>query len=284
MDFETVKSNNGFMDNSGFTYEPMGLEYMQYPHSPSALGLADNSGFSSASPEFSTLSLSGSVMGDYSYGSPNPSYTTAPITRPYTPADGVAPPSLYSLSADDGSSDHSSGSALRRSGGSLSPPNVPYSAAVPRSHRFNPIAAPQTRSSGRAPPKRRASRRDDDSDDDDDDFNPGPAATFIGNGDNRRETIRRQRIESEQRRRDELREGYRRLKDSLPVSNQKSSKVSLLDRATTHIKYLEVSNNQLQTRLQQAEAEVARLRNVNEALMLGTAEQRQAAAVAKHHY
>jgi hypothetical protein len=48
----------------------------------------------------------------------------------------------------------------------------------------------------------------------------------------RREEIRRQRIESEQRRRDELREGYRRLKDSLPVSNQKSSKVSLLDRGT----------------------------------------------------
>lgn len=46
----------------------------------------------------------------------------------------------------------------------------------------------------------------------------------------RREEIRKQRIESEQRRRDELRDGYRRLKDVLPVSNQKSSKVSLLDR------------------------------------------------------
>ena len=46
----------------------------------------------------------------------------------------------------------------------------------------------------------------------------------------RREEVRKQRIESEQRRRDELRDGYRRLKDVLPVSNQKSSKVSLLDR------------------------------------------------------
>jgi hypothetical protein len=35
----------------------------------------------------------------------------------------------------------------------------------------------------------------------------------------RREKIRRQRIESEQRRRDELRDGYRRLKRALPVSN-----------------------------------------------------------------
>jgi len=46
----------------------------------------------------------------------------------------------------------------------------------------------------------------------------------------RRETIRKQRIESEQRRRDELRDGYARLKETLPPSNQKSSKVSLLER------------------------------------------------------
>lgn len=78
---------------------------------------------------------------------------------------------------------------------------------------------------------------------------------------NRREEIRRQRIESEQRRRDELRDGYRRLKEALPISNQKSSKVSLLDRATTHIKYLEMTQGQLQTRLQQAENETARLRS-----------------------
>jgi hypothetical protein len=77
-----------------------------------------------------------------------------------------------------------------------------------------------------------------------------------------------------------LRDGYRRLKDALPVSNQKSSKVSLLDRATTHVKYLEMTAQQLQTRLQQAESEVQRLRTVNEALMLGTAEQRHAAAAA----
>jgi hypothetical protein len=281
MDFESAKSPNSFMDSAAFGYD-IGLvdSYMQYPHSPSALGLvADHSGFSSSSPDFSTLNLSGAALGEYSYGpsTTGASYTTS---RPFTPGDGVSPPALYSLSAEDVSSDHSSGSALRRSGGSLSPPNVPYTAAsIPRSHRFNPIAPPSTRSSTRVAPRRRSSRRDDDSDDDDDDFQPTPTASYVS-PDNRREAIRRQRIESEQRRRDELREGYRRLKDALPVSNQKSSKVSLLDRATTHIKYLEVSTNQLQTRLQQAEAEVARLRNVNEALMLGTAEQRQAVAAA----
>lgn len=46
----------------------------------------------------------------------------------------------------------------------------------------------------------------------------------------RKEATRRQRIEAEQRRRDELRDGYAKLKDALPVSNQKSSKVSLLER------------------------------------------------------
>ena len=60
-----------------------------------------------------------------------------------------------------------------------------------------------------------------------------PAANNSGGStDMRRKTIRCQRIESEQRR-DELRDGpdgYRRLKNALPMSNQKSSKVSLLDR------------------------------------------------------
>jgi len=85
--------------------------------------------------------------------------------------------------------------------------------------------------------------------DDDEDFHPLPPSSSQINNDayvflsmckhifltdlllyRRRETIRKQRIESEQRRRDELRDGYTRLKETLPTSNQKSSKVSLLDR------------------------------------------------------
>ena len=45
----------------------------------------------------------------------------------------------------------------------------------------------------------------------------------------RKEAIRKQHIEAEQRQRDELREGYARLKDVLPLSNQKSRKVSILE-------------------------------------------------------
>ena len=79
--------------------------------------------------------------------------------------------------------------------------------------------------------KRRSSKHDDFSDDD---FSP--AGGLTASNEVRCEEIHRQCIELEQRRRDELRDGYRRFKDALPVSNQKSSKFSLLDRATTHIK------------------------------------------------
>ncbi|EGN93193.1 hypothetical protein SERLA73DRAFT_172348 [Serpula lacrymans var. lacrymans S7.3] len=267
-----------FMDSS-FTYDALSnLDYLQYPQSPYGVSSMALPGPSSSSPrlDFNSLNLANPLSDYYSSGT---SYTTASPGRPYTPPDnGISPPALYSLSGGELSSDGLQSGRRSRGSGTHSPAsvhNVPYSAAVPRSHRFNPIAAPTTRSATKA--TRRKSRNDD-SDDDDDDFQPLNSTS--ASTDVRRETIRRQRIESEQRRRDELRDGYRRLKDALPVSNQKSSKVSLLDRATTHIKYLEMTAQQLQTRLQQAENEVQRLRTVNEALMLGTAEQRHAAAAA----
>ncbi|CCM03782.1 uncharacterized protein FIBRA_05929 [Fibroporia radiculosa] len=266
-----------FMDAANFNnFDPLsGLDYLQYPHSPfgvSAMGLPAAGG----SPRlgFNSLNLS-SGLGEYTYTS-SPSYTTGSPARPFTPT-GIYPGALSNLSTGELSSDSVASGRSRRGSGTHSPgPSVPPGslAAVPRSHRFNPLAAAVTRSSARQQ-KKRSKASDEFASDDDEDFNPGPVSA---NNDVRREEIRRQRIESEQRRRDELRDGYRRLKDALPVSNQKSSKVSLLDRATTHIRYLEMTQQQLQTRLQAAEAETARLRHVNEALMLGTAEQRHAAA------
>ncbi|MDK0628419.1 helix-loop-helix domain-containing protein, partial [Clostridium perfringens] len=100
------------------------------------------------------------------------------------------------------------------------------------------MASPATRPIHR----RKNSRANDDSDEEDDDFQP----IVANSADSRRETIRKQRIESEQRRRDELRDGYARLKDTLPPSNQKASKVSLLDRATNHLRYLETIKDQLE--------------------------------------
>lgn len=243
---------------------------------------------------FNSLNLSNG-LNEYTYTS-SPSYTTGSPARPFTPT-GIYPGALSNLSTGDLSSDSIGSGRSRRGSGTISPgPSVPPGslAAVPRSHRFNPLAAPVTRTSVRQQQQKKRSKGSEEFDSDDDtEFNP---TSTLANNDMRREEIRRQRIESEQRRRDELRDGYRRLKDALPVSNQKSSKVSLLDRgmlfphrsryaiahaqflATTHIRYLEMTQQQLQTRLQAAEAETARLRHVNEALMLGTAEQRHAAA------
>lgn len=246
-----------FMEATGtpnFTYDSLtGLDYLQYPHSePYTL---------------SSLNLS-NPLADYSFTSSYTTGTGSP-TRPYTPpSHGIYPAMLTGLTPGETSSDSMrSGRASRSSESSL--------ASVPRSHRYNPIAVtPPTRTTTR---KRRGSKSEDFSDDDDD-FQPQIPSGATNEV--RREEIRRQRIESEQRRRDELRDGYRRLKEALPISNQKSSKVSLLDRATTHIRYLEMTQGQLQTRLQQAENETQRLRSVNEALMLGTAEQRHAAAAA----
>lgn len=271
MEFDGSKTPS-YMDPVEFPYMDGGLDsYLQYPQSPPAftgLGLPQTT-----SPvAFNNLSLGGN-MGDYTY---SPMAAPSP-GRPYTPNEGasISPHTLtYSLSAGEMSSDNTSGRASRGSG-THSPPNatVPYPATVPRSQRFNPIAAPAA-SRPILRHKRRASRSNDESEDEDEEFQP-IAAAGGSNDSSRRETIRKQRIESEQRRRDELRDGYARLKDTLPPSNQKSSKVSLLERATGHIRYLETVKEQLELRLKSAEAEVHRLRNVNEALMLGAASQRQ---------
>jgi len=217
------------------------------------------------------------AMNEYIYSSSSAFGFSLP-TRSFFPADGIhtSPPTLtYNISAGELSSDGMPTGRASRGSGSHSPPSVPYAATVPRSHRFNPIAVPANRTSAKATAhKRRPSRTNDESDDEDDDFNPGPSAAGGGDfspRDLRRETVRKQRIESEQRRRDELREGYARLKETLPASNQKASKVYLLDRATSHIKYLEAVKDQLEARLKGADHEVHRLRNVNEALMLNRA-------------
>ncbi|KAI0715100.1 hypothetical protein C8Q76DRAFT_619010 [Earliella scabrosa] len=128
--------------------------------------------------------------------------------------------------------------------------------------RYNPTPSPTSSSAGR--------RSRGHSISDDDDRHPMGGVNMAESlANTRKEATRRQRIEAEQRRRDELRDGYARLKDVLPVSNQKSSKVSLLERATNHIVNLEKTNRQLQQRLATLEQEVSRLRALNEKISLG---------------
>lgn len=241
----------------------------------------------SGSPAFNPLGLSSNNM---------PSYPMTRVASPreFTNTQTVSPPLTGSSSDVSGENlanvtGYTAYGPMRRGRQSTSDSNTSASSTHSRngsglvqrpSLRYPGGPAPSTVMAAGGKHRRRISR---DEDDDDDDFESDSEA-FRPNGapqevvvQRRREEIRKQRIESEQRRRDELRDGYRRLKDVLPVSNQKSSKVSLLDRATSHIKYLEMMQHQLQTNLTQSDIEVARLRQVNEALMLSAAERRTGA-------
>ncbi|KIM70130.1 hypothetical protein SCLCIDRAFT_506632 [Scleroderma citrinum Foug A] len=230
-----------------------------------------------------------SLMSTHQY--PAPVYTsspqhvsmTLPAGSPPPPSphmyDPLSPPISGSDTSADGIYHHS-----RNSSGTGSPSSSRGTSLVHRtSLRYNPTPSPTTSSSGR----RGRGRSLNDSDDDD------MGATYVENlAHSRKEATRRQRIEAEQRRRDELRDGYAKLKDVLPVSNQKSSKVSLLERgehifpvdwqsriradmtaacapATNHIIYLEKTTQEMQARLLVLEQEVQRLRAVNEKISLG---------------
>lgn len=217
-------------------------------------------------------------------GSPN-SMTSA--SGPHTPLETTIPPSL--------TYPHLSGSEMEGmddtpGSGSTSPAGGRTATAHHRAaNRYTPIPARPTRPAAKrsATATRKNLRRDDDDMSDDDDAVTEDPLALDANGNlptaevigRRREEIRRQRIESEQRRRDELREGYAKLKHTLPVSNQKSSKVSLLDRAVTYIRQLEANQATLQTRLNNSEEELKRQRDVNENLMRTLTEQHRAVGV-----
>ncbi|KAH0834730.1 hypothetical protein J3R83DRAFT_10288 [Lanmaoa asiatica] len=156
----------------------------------------------SSSPrlDFNSLNLTNTI-GEYSY-TPSANYTTVSPGHPYTPPDnGISLPAVYNLNGGELSSDGLTSGRRSCSSGTHSPSSVhsvPY-ASVPRSHRFNPIAPPTTCSAAKT---LRHKARNEDSDEDDDDFQPAIATGSTT--DVRRETIHRQRIESEQRCHDEL--------------------------------------------------------------------------------
>jgi hypothetical protein len=85
---------------------------------------------------------------------------------------------------------------------------------------------------------------------------------------NRKESTRRQRIQAEQRRRDELRDGYARLKDVLPISNSKSSKVSLIERARSHIIDIASQNTEYQREIESLKADIARLQQLSDQMAM----------------
>jgi glycogen debranching enzyme len=210
----------------------------------------------------------------------SPPHVSLPLpTSPPPPSpdmyDPLSPPVSGSDTSADGIYHHSNSS------GANSPSSSRGNSLVHRHIRYNPTPSPSS-SAGR--PRR---GRSQDSDDEND-----MGVAFTENlAHSRKEATRRQRIEAEQRRRDELRDGYAKLKEVLPISNQKSSKVSLLERgqctfaifpnllltlanvtATNHITALEKANKEMQARLTELEQEMVRLRAINEKISLGSTE------------
>ncbi|KAJ7201274.1 hypothetical protein GGX14DRAFT_656127 [Mycena pura] len=192
---------------------------------------------------------------------PSPPHVPLPLpaASPPPPSPDMYDPLSPPLSGSDTSADGLYQGS--NSSGANSPASSRGTSLVQRHMRYDPTPSPTTS----APRRRRARSQDSD----DDDFG-GMMYNTENLAHNRKEATRRQRIEAEQRRRDELRDGYAKLKDVLPVSNQKSSKVSLLDRATNHISVLESENKTLQERIVGLEEEIRRLQTINEKLASGS--------------
>ncbi|KAL0580695.1 hypothetical protein V5O48_001336 [Marasmius crinis-equi] len=190
-----------------------------------------------------------------------PVYPTSPphVSLPISHSPPPPSPELYDPISPPISGSDTSADGIYNSSGANSPSSPRANSLVHRNVRhYNPTPSP-TSSSGRR------SRGRSNNDSDEDEMGAAYAADLAHN---RKEATRRQRIEAEQRRRDELRDGYAKLKDVLPVSNQKSSKVSLLERATNYITQLEAQNQELQNRLNFLEQEMQRLRALNEKISL----------------
>lgn len=201
------------------------------------------------------------LMAGHQY--PNPAFDPSSPPNLNLPLESQLPPQspTYDPLSPPVSGSDTSGDNIyhsRNSSGTTSPASSRGASLVHRTARYNPTPSPSS-SSGR----RRGRSIDSEEDDPNNNMNMVQELQH-----SRKEATRRQRIEAEQRRRDELRDGYARLKDVLPVSNQKSSKVSLLERATNYIIQLDKSTRQMQTRLAALENEVQRLRALNEKISL----------------
>lgn len=252
-----------------------------YPLHPMVHALASAAGESSSSPSSSdlqTIPMPSSavlnhanlpMMHHHNHSTSSLSSTNADIN-----GGGSRP---RSSRASPPSSSHDSPRARARTPAMTGSPKRNGGNLVHRHSRNASTASSAPRATRRGSVRKPKEQDDDFSDfDEDDDF--APQVSGDGKPERRREDIRKQRIESEQRRRDELREGYNRLKSALPPSNQKSSKASILERATVCITDLNQKTGSLAGRVEELEVELRRVRVLNETLMLSAAEHRFASA------
>ncbi len=236
-----------------------GMEYLTYPPSPSPAfngAINGQSKFSTAAARSNDPICLGSndfdIMGSGQMD--NYMYTASPFSntepQPYMPENelSISPRAMVSNLSDG---ERSSGRRSRNSNGSAgSPPSIPYSATVPRSVRYDPVPASARRNSTTSRRAQRARRRrnSDESDEYDEDeeyhgsnTSGGPVETYVDSFPlslthdltdprlyRRRESVRQQRIESEQKRRDELRKHYDLLREVLPAQQVRLSKVAIL--------------------------------------------------------
>ncbi|KIY69360.1 hypothetical protein CYLTODRAFT_452665 [Cylindrobasidium torrendii FP15055 ss-10] len=263
MSYENVLTQSAPHDSPfmGMPTSMDAMDYLQYPPSPGAPAFSSGTDFDG---------LITGQMGDYMYTA-SPFSNTSP--QPYMPSPDVS----VSPRAMVGNISDSDRPSTRHSRGSGSPPAIPYAATVPRSvarhphsaDRFDPMTTVGRRNSAtnRRVQKARRRRNSDESDDEDEDDEYHGSNSSGGPVETRRESVRQQRIESEQRRRDDLRRHYDQLRDVLPPQQVRLSKVSILAKATEHIKELEAKNRLEAGRVDTLTSEISRLRQVHDTLI-----------------
>ncbi|KAK0460586.1 uncharacterized protein EV420DRAFT_1306483 [Desarmillaria tabescens] len=201
------------------------MDYLQYPPSPSPPFGSSLNASASSGGEYDGVNLSHPMGGDHTY-------TASP--QPYMGEDLGISPRAMTYAGDE---DRTLSGRRSRASNDSPPPSIPYAATVPRSYRHDPIGvATRRNSTARKVQKARKRKASDESDDDDDEYQVSPSAG--GPMDKQvscRESVRQQRIESEQKRRDELRRNYDLLRDVLPPTQQRTSKVHLLSRGESHL-------------------------------------------------
>lgn len=273
------------MDHNGIDDHAPMPGHFYYPQEPDYIGYTGGMGYNTVpqhAPQPRSLDMHGNVQTfnlPLQYG--GNVFAAGPQQTPHgtMPGSGSPPPPSPELhmyegamsppvSGSESAGEHGGGLYHHsNSSGTNSASHSRSNSLVHRTPRHHPTSSP-TSSVGR----RRSRSRGESDEDDFQDPNTVMGVTGIQYTENlaftRKEATRKQRIEAEQRRRDELRDGYQKLKEVLPSSTQKSSKVSLLERATNWIVELDRKNKLLEERVAAMEAEMERIRIINEKITL----------------
>ncbi|KAF9071389.1 hypothetical protein BDP27DRAFT_1419180 [Rhodocollybia butyracea] len=218
MDYSSFVAPPSFSSNSS-------VDYLQDPTNAPSLHHYSSSAFNTLGSPMTSHSGPRSTFSDYGYAPVAP-----PLSGRYTPLENasVPPPTLaYGFGNTNAVSDgRHSGRRGLGSNPSSSFPSAPYATTAAHRNRQNSINVSTTRPSTPRSPNSNTSNYDWDEAEEE-------HARII------QAAVRRERIVSDQKRRDDLRSGFKRLRSTLPPTNQKLSQAKLLDFAAEHISQLE---------------------------------------------